>query len=223
MTTTVKRLYKSRSDKMLNGVCGGIAEYFQVDSTLVRLGFLFLIFLGGLGLLLYVIAMLIVPSNPSVPEASGVPPVTKRDAGKVWGIVLIAFGGMLFLGNVGFPFWGWWHIPWGILLPAILIGAGIWFLVGVKRTSPVPAAEQVQPAAAAAATQTNGTSRLFRSRSDSKLFGVCGGIGAYLSTDPTLVRILFIIATFASGGLMLLLYVIMAIVVPHEPVSVSHA
>lgn len=223
MATTVKRLYKSRSDKMLNGVCGGIAEYFEVDSTLVRLGFLFLIFLGGLGLLLYLIAMLIVPSNPSVPDASSGPPVAKSDGGKVWGIVLIAIGGMLFLGNVGFPFWGWWHIPWGILLPAILIGAGIWFLVGVKKTSPAPTAEEGQQAAAPAAPQTNGTSRLYRSRSDSKLFGVCGGIGAYLNTDSTIVRILFIVATFASGGLMLLLYVIMAIVVPHEPVQVTHA
>jgi phage shock protein C len=221
MTATAKRLYKSRSDKMLNGVCGGIAEYFQVDSTLVRLGFVFLIFLGGLGLLLYFIAMIIVPSDPTVSAAGTQPPPARSDAGKVWGIVLIAIGGMVFLGNVGFPFWGWWHIPWGVLLPAALIGGGIWFLVGGKRQVETPASGVPSPADSAA-PRTNGTSRLYRSRTDTKMFGVCGGIGAYLNTDPTIVRILFIIATFVSAGLMILLYVIMAIVVPTEPVPVVH-
>jgi phage shock protein C len=58
-----KRLYRSRSQTMLFGVCGGIAEYFQLDPTLVRLGWVVLsIFSAGFpGLLAYIICALIIP------------------------------------------------------------------------------------------------------------------------------------------------------------------
>lgn len=58
-----KRLYRSRSQKMLSGVCGGIAEYFQLDPTLVRLGWVVLsVFSAGFpGLLVYIIFALVVP------------------------------------------------------------------------------------------------------------------------------------------------------------------
>lgn len=56
-----KRLYRSTKDKMLGGVCGGIAEYFDVDPALVRLLWVLLTLAGGAGVLLYIIAWLIVP------------------------------------------------------------------------------------------------------------------------------------------------------------------
>ncbi len=59
-----KKLYKSSTDKKLAGVCGGIAEYFNIDSTLVRLGWVLFSLLGGSGLLAYVIAALIMPDRP---------------------------------------------------------------------------------------------------------------------------------------------------------------
>ena len=59
-----KKLYKSSTDKMLAGVCGGIAEYFNIDSTLVRLGWVLFSLLGGSGLLAYIIAALIMPDRP---------------------------------------------------------------------------------------------------------------------------------------------------------------
>lgn len=216
--TIAKRLYKSQTDRMINGVCGGIAEYFQVDSTLVRLAFLFLIFLGGIGLLLYLVAMLIVPTNPAASDTAGAQVQPKTDAVKVWGIVLIVIGALFLMGNVGFPFWGWWHIPWGIAIPIVLILAGFWFLAGrkIQRGQPAEVAAGPAPESASAPRVTE-TSRLYRSRTESKLFGVCGGIAVYLDTDPTIVRIAFIVAAIASAGLMLLLYIIMAIVVPYEP------
>lgn len=58
-----KKLYKSQEDKKLCGVCGGIAEYFELDSTLVRLAWVLLTVLGGSGLLVYIIAALIMPSK----------------------------------------------------------------------------------------------------------------------------------------------------------------
>ena len=57
-------LYKSSTDKKLAGVCGGIAEYFNIDSTLVRLGWVLFSLLGGSGLLAYIIAAIIMPDRP---------------------------------------------------------------------------------------------------------------------------------------------------------------
>ena len=58
-----KKLYKSSTDKKLAGVCGGIAEYFNIDSTLVRLGWVVFSLLGGSGLLAYIIAAIIMPDR----------------------------------------------------------------------------------------------------------------------------------------------------------------
>ena len=59
-----KRLYKSRTEKMLGGVCGGIAEYFGIDPTIVRLLWVVAIFCWCGGLLAYLIAYIVVPREP---------------------------------------------------------------------------------------------------------------------------------------------------------------
>ena len=59
-----KRLYKSSTNKMIDGVCAGIAEYFNVDPTLVRLGAVILGCMGG-GVLAYIVAAIIIPRNPN--------------------------------------------------------------------------------------------------------------------------------------------------------------
>ena len=59
-----KKLYKSNTDKKIAGVCGGIAEYFNIDATLVRLGWVVFSLLGGSGLLASIIAAIIMPERP---------------------------------------------------------------------------------------------------------------------------------------------------------------
>ena len=59
-----KRLFKSRSNRMICGVCGGIAEYFNIDPTIVRLAAIILTFGGGTGLLAYLICAIVVPEEP---------------------------------------------------------------------------------------------------------------------------------------------------------------
>ncbi len=56
-----KRLYRSSTNCMLAGVCGGIAEYFNIDPTLVRLGWVLFSALGGSGILAYIVAAIIIP------------------------------------------------------------------------------------------------------------------------------------------------------------------
>lgn len=59
-----KKLYRSRKDRIICGVCGGIGEYFNVDATLIRLG-LILLACTGSGLVAYFVAAVIIPDNPN--------------------------------------------------------------------------------------------------------------------------------------------------------------
>ena len=58
-----KKLYKSKFDKKLCGVCGGIAEYFEIDPTMVRLAWVLFTILGGSGVIAYIIATIVMPDN----------------------------------------------------------------------------------------------------------------------------------------------------------------
>lgn len=58
-----KRLYKSIIDKKLCGVCGGIAEYFEIDSTIIRLAWVLFTALGGSGIIAYIVATLVMPKK----------------------------------------------------------------------------------------------------------------------------------------------------------------
>ena len=61
-----KKLYRSRTDKKIFGVCGGLAKYFEIDSTIVRLALVLLIVFAGAGLLAYIIAALVMPNEPEM-------------------------------------------------------------------------------------------------------------------------------------------------------------
>lgn len=64
MSEDVKRLYRSESDRWLLGVCGGIAEYFNLDPNLIRILFIIFALAFGGGILLYIILWLIIPMRP---------------------------------------------------------------------------------------------------------------------------------------------------------------
>ena len=60
-----RRLYRSRSDRMIGGVCGGLARYFDIDPTIVRIIAVLLIFANGIGILAYIILAIVVPLENS--------------------------------------------------------------------------------------------------------------------------------------------------------------
>ncbi len=69
--TSAKKLMRSRKDEKIAGVCGGFAEYLEVDSTLVRLLWVALAFFGGWGLIAYIIAWIVMPVEPlTKPESA---------------------------------------------------------------------------------------------------------------------------------------------------------
>lgn len=132
-----RKLYRSREQKMLGGVCGGIAEYFDVDVTLVRLICLLAIF-SGFGLIPYIIAWIIIPENPYQLKGKIIDEEPKtgeeqdnvvetedktNKANEVLGWVLVILGVLLLLNRL-LP-WLSFKIIWPVLL--IIIGLGILF------------------------------------------------------------------------------------------------
>ena len=67
---TAKRLYRSRKDRQIAGVCGGIADYLAIDPTLVRIVWVILSLAGGPGVILYIILSIVVPEEPEFVQTS---------------------------------------------------------------------------------------------------------------------------------------------------------
>jgi phage shock protein PspC (stress-responsive transcriptional regulator) len=124
-TPQPRRLLRSRSDRVIGGVCGGLGRYFDVDPIIFRIGAVVLAFIGGAGLLAYLAALLLIPSEGS-PAAAGTQVGRNR-----W----LVIAGVVVLLCVTWPFLlGGGLLLAGILLPlAILVAAGVlvwWFVSG---------------------------------------------------------------------------------------------
>jgi phage shock protein C len=102
-----KKLYRSKKDSVIAGVCGGIAEYFELDSTLIRLLFILIVFLGGAGVVAYIIAWIIIPPNPeqiTEQEKDISQPTGKQENNrKIWGGLILIILGLFFLLRSFFP------------------------------------------------------------------------------------------------------------------------
>lgn len=61
----MKKLYRSRTDRKLCGVCGGFAEYFEIDPTILRILLIIFVLCGGAGILAYIVAALLMQNNPN--------------------------------------------------------------------------------------------------------------------------------------------------------------
>lgn len=230
----LKRLYKSRHNKIIDGVCGGFAEYLNTDPTVVRIVWVLLTLLGGAGFILYIAAMIIMPTNPeqyppksttsdtSTPTEVGTPSETRR----LWGIIIILLGTMILMFNLGWfvPF-NWWEISWKFFFPIVLITVGVWIMFTTTR-KPTEATLPPQEKTTMETQRTQqprleGIKEFRRSITDRKLFGVCGGIANYFNVDPTIIRILYIILTLTSLGWGILLYIILALIMPEEKVTTT--
>ena len=149
MTT---RITKSKTDRVIDGVCGGLAEYFGIDSLIVRLVFVALIFTNGIGIILYIVLMIIMPKAQSIEQSpketiqenvqemservkeAGEGPgsaFAKDDEGKHlhrsgWlGLILILIGIFFLLENLNLIRWFNRDLLW----PIIIILVGGWLLI----------------------------------------------------------------------------------------------
>ncbi|MEE8518305.1 MAG: PspC domain-containing protein [Dehalococcoidia bacterium] len=126
------KLYRSTSDRMGFGVSGGMGKYFNLDPTLVRIGWVVLCFMtAGAAALLYIVMAIVVPEEASTTTSAadddsgtGGPAVqTRRRNGFAWLLILSGF--VLFAANNGFLS----AIPWPVLAPIALIGLGLAMLM----------------------------------------------------------------------------------------------
>ncbi len=118
-----KRLYLSRADKVIGGVCGGLGEYFGIDPVFIRVAAVMLVFLHGIGLLGYLIAWVVMPKQPAAEVV-----VESQMESKVefhsWnryipGAALVLIGLFFLLER---HYW-WWHME--RLWPLLVIAAGV--------------------------------------------------------------------------------------------------
>ena len=78
--TTTKKLYRSRIDRMIGGVAGGLAEYFDMDPTLVRVLFAISVAFSGAGILAYVVLWIVVPEQPLIFQTTESESSTKKES-----------------------------------------------------------------------------------------------------------------------------------------------
>lgn len=136
-----KKLYRSKSDRYIAGVCGGLAEYFEIDSLIIRIIFILLTVSGGSGLIIYIIMWILVPKqgekrNKDLKEnikegANKMAEEIKKDPkvnnnGRIiGGLVLIAIGTLFLLEN----FFPGFYLGFGRLWPLILVAIGLGLIV----------------------------------------------------------------------------------------------
>ncbi len=115
-----RRLYRSKKDKVIGGVCGGLGGYLNIDPVAIRVVWLALILIGGTGLLAYLIAWILIPEAPEGKDPGAVE--RKKDNTKIVGIILIVVA-LIWLSSVI----GWFHFggfPWEWLAPLALVALG---------------------------------------------------------------------------------------------------
>lgn len=142
----MKKLYRSQRDKNIAGICGGLAEMFSIDSTLIRLGIVFI------------------------------------------AVTLIIINGAV----VG-------------VLPIIVAYVVAWIIVPVA-----PSHQETHEEA--------GMKKIYRSRSDKKIAGICGGLGELFSVDSTLIRLAVVFIGLVTGILpMVVAYIVGWLIIPMVP------
>ena len=119
-------LRRSRENRVLFGVCGGVGRYLGVDPALVRVAFVLLVVFGGSGVLLYLVGLIAIPSEaPGESVPTGAATVSSNSAA-ILGIVLVALGSLMLAGRV-IPAFG------DLVGPLILISLGVLVVLAGRR------------------------------------------------------------------------------------------
>ena len=150
-----RKLYRSRSDAMISGVCGGLGKYLEIDSTLVRLFFVLLALSNGLGVLIYMLLWIIVPHEDYTRDATlgdraraaaqeiADHARTMGDdirqavhqpnpkTGLYIGVALILVGFFALLDNLHLPWLAW--LDYRVIWPVLLVVAGLALLLRWRR------------------------------------------------------------------------------------------
>jgi phage shock protein C len=206
-TPAARRLLRSRQNRVLAGVCGGMAEYMNLDPVLARAAWVILTLVTAIipGVLLYFLAVALIPENLSGEPDAGARP--RPDSRVLWGGLLILLGLYLFLRAV----WGYmlpaewlegWTRFWDgvrtMVFPLVLVGAGLLLVLGLSRRT------------------GNSQDRLARPRQGRILAGVCSGLGRFFRVDPLWVRLLWVLLFWAAWWAAIVGYILVMMLMPEE-------
>lgn len=137
----------------------------------------------------------------------------RNDLGLIAGVVILLVGVAALAQNLGVVppvLIEAWRIVWRAAGPLAIVVLGVFVIVLATRPGGMPSVDR--------------GARLYRSRHDRYVAGVCGGIAEYLHVDPTLVRLAYVLLSLGTGlwsGL--LIYIALAVIVPQEPTGVHRA
>lgn len=229
-----RTLYRHPSEKMIGGVCGGLAEYFGWDPALVRVAWVLLtVMTSGGGLLAYLVLWGVLPVGSAA--IGQVRPAAFNMNGQGFTLMaysLITLGALWLLSNLGIlP--RLWEMFSGVVSvafwPAVLVIIGLMLLRNSGRDlsldwsnlrrrvksevgDKAPSREDVN----SSLRQAREKFPLKRSRTDRIFMGVCGGIGRRLGVDANLVRLIWAAFSVGSVGMGVLIYILLGLFLPEE-------
>ncbi|MCA9735251.1 MAG: PspC domain-containing protein [Deferribacteres bacterium] len=216
-----RKIFRSQYDRVIAGVCGGVADYFNIDLFLVRVIFVLAIFWGGLGVIAYIAAWIIIPENPDEePKDENVRKHSSTNAGLIGGLALIVFGFLLLVDEIDFPFnfhalRFHSHLDFGMVLSLLFVGLGIYLLINKDNEK-----GDLSKLISSKKEGSGSTKKLVRSTTERKIAGVCGGLAEYFNVDVSFVRIGYIVFAFASAFFVaIILYIVMIIAIPEDDSS----
>ncbi len=192
----LKKLQRSKSNVVIAGVCSGIAEYLKMDAATVRIVALLTVLLGGWGAIVYIITALLLPVEQNSKQLTNteINSQRKENFKTVLSGLLILAGIHFALVYIGFRSGERIFIlPNEFVFPFVSMVFGITLLRKNVAVFDEPSFQNPESYS--------------RSRTDRKIFGVCGGLGKYLNIDSSALRIIFILATLLTLGIFSIVYI----------------
>lgn len=236
-TPSKNTLYRHPTEKMVGGVCGGLADYFGWDPALVRILWVVVtLTTGGGGFLAYLALWMLLPVGTvsGGQQQTATLELNERNMSRA-AYVLIVLGAIWLLANVGvLP--QMWAVFWSVMSvffwPALLIAAGYLLLrgsgkkdwkmdlgnVGQRLRTRVNGKMPTRDDVKGGLKDVKQHLPLKRSRQDRMFMGICGGIGLRLGIDANLVRLIWAAFSIGSIGMGVLVYVLLGFLLPEESV-----
>jgi phage shock protein PspC (stress-responsive transcriptional regulator) len=233
-----RMLFRHPVHRLLGGVCGGMAEFFDWNPALVRIAWVVAtLATGGGGVLAYLALWMLLPvgTEEDGQQRPAAFELNERNLGRA-AFALIGLGALWLLANLGILPWLWtgfWRITGIIFWPALLIGAGYmllrytgqadwqfnWRATGERMKSEVDGRMPSKDDVKQSMRKARESFPLKRSRTDRIFMGVCGGIGQKLGIDANLVRLVWAAFSVGSIGMGVLIYVALGLLLPEEQVT----
>lgn len=211
-----KKLYRSGVNRMIGGVCAGVADYFNVDVTVVRIVWVLTVLFQGLGAIAYLACLILMPDNPvhrDLPQSEKKSP---PNAGLIIGIILVVFG-LIFLARENYywrydwPFFRFWPFAFESFFPILIILFGVLYIFHILRK------EKERKEGGGEPVITSKPKKLYRSTTDKMVSGVCSGLAKYWQIDVAIIRVGWVVVSLLTMiWLGVVAYIVMIFVVPEE-------